>query len=317
MNTESWTAWQRDWTTAMHYSDKTADSTARTYERGLRQFIDYLAAHHPDATEPDRVTRPMVRGWLDSMTDAGKSPATRRVRLMTLRSFYEWLRREPGSGFTEDSPLPTSHVDAPTVDPEQQSAGRPPVDADTMRKLLRTCRARTFVDLRDEAILRTLYSTGLRRAELCSVDIDDVDLNRAALVVAHGKGGKRRTVALSSSTVLAISRYVRLRRRQPGAGDAALFLSTRPTGGRWRMTGGAIAELLSRRCARAGVPTIVPHQLRHTWAHEVKRAGMSNEDMDRMAGWSPSSNMSRRYGSAVAEERAGEALRRLGVGDDL
>lgn len=309
---DEWETWASDWAHDLRHDDRISEATIPVYLRGLAQFASYLAASHPGATEPRRVTAAMVQGWADSLRDAGRAAATRRTRIMGLRAFFTWVRDEPGSGYGDTDPLPTDRVVAPVPDPEAQAAARPPVSAEVLRKILNAC-GPTLAGYRDAAIVRVLLATGLRRAELCALDVADYDRASELLTVRRGKGGKPRVVPLSAAAARALHRYLRMRRRVAGD-DGPLFLSTRTHG---RMTGGAVAELLARRCAEAGVPRVVPHQLRHTWAHEVKRAGLSNEDLERMAGWSPGSVMSRRYGAALANERAREALRRLGIGDEI
>jgi len=245
-----------------------------------------------------------------ALAGTGKSGGTRRVRLMTLKAFYRWLLAEPGVSLAAD---PTAGVQAPEVP-------LPPVAVvtdDVLKAVLATCSTGSFVDLRDAAILRVLIACGLRRAELCRLDLDDVDLTNAVLTVL-GKGNKTRLVSIGGTrTALALSRYLRVRRKHPGAADKAFFLATRADrAGTYRLRGGGIAMMLERRCRLAGVPGFHPHQLRHSWAHANKQAGLSDEDLERMAGWS-SPLMVRRYGRALADERARDAHARLATGDRL
>jgi site-specific recombinase XerC len=229
---------------------------------------------------------------------------------MTLKAWFGWLMDEPGSDVQTD---PTVGVTAPAV-----PLAPTPIAADEdLTAILATCRTASFVDLRDAAIIRVLVSCGLRRAELVGLDVDGLDLNKGLLYVM-GKGSKPRLVALSGGrTSLAVSRYLRLRRKHPASADPALFLSTRtrPSGSA-RMGGQGVAEMLNRRCRLAGVPPIHPHQLRHGWADSAKRAGISDEALERLAGWS-SPMMVRRYGASLATERANDALRDAKLGDRI
>ena len=302
-----WSEWLRDW--RIHLEGTHAAQTVPTYLRGAQQFLTYLAANAPEAVEPGLVTRRHVEGWMSELAKTGKSPATRRVRLMTLRTLFGWMAQEPGSGVDVS---PAGGVRAPEV---ALTPVRVVTDED-LRAVLATCSTASFTDLRDAAMLRVLIACGLRRAELVTLDLPDVDLNRGDLLI-HGKGGKPRLVSIGSSkTALGLSRYLRARRKHPlAAGTAAVFLTTRTTPtSQPRLTGGAVAEMLHRRCRTAGVPEFHPHALRHAWADANKRAGLSDEDLERMAGWS-SPLMVRRYGRALADGRARDAHDRLKAGD--
>lgn len=305
---DEWDDWLRDWEYSIRAQHR--PQTVTVYLRGLAQFRAHLATAHPQVSSPEQVARRHVESWLAALAGDGRGAATRRVRLMTLKAFFRWLLAEPGVDLAHD---PTTGVRAPDV----PLPPVPVVNDDDLRAVLATCNNGTFIDLRDAAILRVLMSCGLRRSELCSLDVDDLDLRENTLTVA-GKGGKPRLVSIGGSkTPLALSRYLRLRRKHPGATVPALFLSLRPdTGLGYRLQGGGVAEMIKRRCETAGVTVFHPHQLRHTWAHVNKTAGLSDEDLERMAGWS-SPLMVRRYGRALADERARDAHARLATGDRL
>lgn len=302
---EAWNDWTRDFGYSIR--GRLSPKTVEVYLRGLRQFRAHLAGHHPEVTGPEDVQRRHVESWLASLAETGLAAATRRVRLMGLRTFFGWLAAEPGVTLAN----PTTGVQAPEVPMPPSQV----IPDETLAKVLATCVTGSFVDLRDMAILRTLLACGLRREELCRLDLDDVDLNGGVLNVL-GKGNKRRLVSLSGTkTALALSRYLRVRRRHAGAKEAAFFLSTRPDrSGSYRLSGGGVAEMLKRRCVLADVPVFGPHALRHSWAHANKESGLSDEDLERMGGWS-TPGMVRRYGRALADQRAMGAHARLGVGD--
>ena len=75
-----------------------------------------------------------------------------------------------------------------------------------LKALLGTCRGRGFEDRRDEAIIRLLADTGMRRGELLGIGCEDVDLDVGVLTVL-GKGRRRRQVPVGAKTARAMDRY--------------------------------------------------------------------------------------------------------------
>ena len=120
----------------------------------------------------------------------------------------------------------------------------------------------------------------------------------------------------SSRTALALRKYLRARARRPWATSRALFLSIRAgASGQARLTGGGVGEMITRRCVTAGIGHRWPHQLRHTWAHDLLDNGANEGDVERLGGWSRGSKMVKRYGSSQADARARKRSRELARGD--
>jgi len=134
--------------------------------------------------------------------------------------------------------------------------------------------------------LELLYSSGLRRAELCGLDVDRVDLTNN-LVRVWGKGGKERLVPMGSRAAEAIRAYLarreellRVRTSRPQAPEA-LFLNR--FGG--RLTGRSVARLLDRHIeACALTRRVSPHALRHTFATHLLGGGADLRSIQEMLG---------------------------------
>ncbi len=123
---------------------------------------------------------------------------------------------------------------------------------------------------RDLAMFELMYSSGLRLAELVSIDLVDLDLSVGQVRVT-GKGGKVRDLPVGEHAVDAINKWLGFRRSLPGADDRAVFLSSRgkriaPRTVQMRLKKLAESQGLDRDC--------YPHMLRHSFAsHLLESSG--------------------------------------------
>jgi site-specific recombinase XerD len=278
------------WQLSLH--DK-ADSTRRLY----REVLVHFAKSLPEGRSLLEVTRRDCQAYLAQQKADGRAQATIRSRWIALRSFYAWLADEEEIA---DNPMLAVKVERAEPPPPNM-----PDDAD-LKLLLKACSGKGLWERRDLAMIRVAAATGVRVGELCALEIGDVDLQTRTIVVRKGKGNRSRVARIDPETAAAVDRYIRARGKHKLGHLAALWLTRfGPMG-----ISGAQA-MLPRRCAQAGVPVMHWHQLRHRFAHAWLAAGGQEGDLARLGGWSDPAVM-RRYGSALATERALAAYDELG-----
>jgi integrase/recombinase XerC len=232
--------------------------TATNYGRDLRALVDFCAAH--GLSDWKAVDGQHVRLFAARQHSRGLGPRSIQRQLSAVRSFFRYLVRE---GVLTSNP--GVDIRAPKV------ARRLPhtLDTDQMARLLGG-KAETGLDVRDQAILELLYSSGLRLQELVSLDLAQVDLADRTVRV-HGKGNKVRILPVGRRAVDAIRRWLRERATVANVDESALFVGNSGQ----RLGARAIQLRVARWARRRGLGINAhPHLFRHSFAtHLLESSG--------------------------------------------
>jgi integrase/recombinase XerC len=201
---------------------------------------------------------------------AGLSPRSVQRRLSAVRSFYRFLVREDRAKLN-----PGTDVRAP------KSSRRLPqtLDADQMGRLL-DAPAEEPLGVRDMAMMELLYSSGLRLAELVSLDLAQLDLaDRTVRVV--GKGNKTRIVPVGSKAIDALQAWLAER-----AGVAAIDTQALFVGRNGRRLGARAVQLrVAAAARRQGLPVHVhPHLFRHSFATHLLESSQDLRGVQELLG---------------------------------
>ena len=256
--------------------------TVRNYHHYLVRFADWYVKVYPEQTV-DKIDLPTItkyRVFLSRYVDAhGKtlSKVTQAYHVIAMRSWFKWLTKN------DVQVIAPEKIDLP----KGESKSLKYLTLEQYERLVNQPRLSSKVGLRDRTIIETLFSTGLRVSELCSLDRDQINLDRREFGVI-GKGRKLRVVFLSPRAVGWIERYLNTREDawQPvfvrySRGKADITAE----GEEMRLTARSVQRLVEkyRKKARLPVP-ITPHGLRHTFATDLLSKGAGLREVQEMLG---------------------------------
>jgi len=188
-----------DWSAAMGLSDATVEIRRRM----LSRFIAWCDER--DLEQPQDITRPILeryRRYLYHYRKANGQPlsfATQQQRLVPIKAFFKWLAKENYILYN-----PASELELPKV---HRRLPKQLLSHAEVERILNQTLLHGKLGIRDRAIIETLYSTGIRRAELANLKLYDVDTQNGSLMVREGKGKKDRMVPLGKRAGRWIERY--------------------------------------------------------------------------------------------------------------
>lgn len=233
-------------------------ATAHAYVAAIRRFARYF--HR----SPEQLGIEHIREYQLHRLEQKLKPHSIAVEMSALRFLYNKVLRR---GYAHDDlPLPRTHRrDLPLV-----------LSPDEVARLIDAA-----PNLRYRTILMTLYSTGMRRAELCQLRPEDIDKERMMLRIPHGKGDKPREVPLSQKLLDQLRGYYRSVKRRNGW----MFPSRQLKRPQDAITDKTVWHACRVSARRAGITKpIHPHTLRHSFATHLFDNGAELPVVQRLLG---------------------------------
>lgn len=232
--------------------------TCDSYSRDLQRLAAWLVEQ--SISQWRAVSSYDLRRYVAHLSRQGLSGRSIARHLSAIRRFYQYLLRER---LATDNP-------ALDIRPPRSSRRLPGVaDVDQVNSLLDAA-PDDPLEIRDRCMFELMYSSGLRLAELASLDINSVD-RKGGEVRVLGKGNKTRVLPVGRKALHALSQWLPVRAGLAPELETALFVSRRGD----RLSHRSIQARLSRWGVVKGADQkLHPHMLRHSFAsHMLESSG--------------------------------------------
>lgn len=240
-------------------------NTLQSYRRDIARLQSWT---EKKSKRIEQLERKDLREWIASMSREGLAPSSVSRAVSAARGFFSFLMMD---GHVRRHPAEDLHT------PQKQSNLPKFLTEEDMERLLFAPDVKTDVGVRDRAMIELMYAAGLRVSELCGLRVADVDIN-GAIVTCHGKGNKQRRIPIGKSAIHWLQRYLAVRERL-GVENAILFLN------RGRALSRQLAwSIIKAHAAKAQVPDISPHTLRHSFATHLMQRGADSRSVQAMLG---------------------------------
>lgn len=234
--------------------------TLKQYRYKLDHFFSTVRKSYLDITTNDiriylynfKVERNVSDSYVDN------------VRI-TLTSFFSWL---------VDNEYLSRNPCAKVDKIKYQQKRRTPLSTLSLETMRWNC-----IDVREKALVDFIFSTGCRVSECADVLLSDIDWDRNAVLIRHGKGDKERTVFFNDESRVSLREYLASR----SDSTPALWVSTRAP--HHQLQSHALENIIAKIGKRTGVHAY-PHRLRHTFATVGLRSGMPLEQLQALLGHS-------------------------------
>lgn len=235
--------------------------TAVAYLRDLAQFQEFVLATY-DSDNITTVGYPVIRSWIVELVESGTSIRSVNRKMSSLKSYYRFLQKIE---MIRIHPM-AQHVALR----RGESVQLPFSESEIAAVIQGFSSADTFEEVRDLAIIELLYATGIRRAELISIKLEDLLFDQHVLKVL-GKRNKERLVPLLPDTIHRLSRYISVREQLPKIVDSDfLFLTKKGK----KIYGTLVYRVINNYFSRvSGKAKKSPHILRHSFATHLLNNG--------------------------------------------
>lgn len=255
-----------------------AKITIDGYRWAIKNFEKFCSAHDVRLRDADRL---ILRAYVDSCRQRNLTTRTIGSRLGAVSNFFEFLVFE---GLRKNNPvieIRKRYLSPYKTDSERHTHKL--ISVEEMAHLIACA-----MDIRDKAMLCTLAKTGVRRGELISMEVSDIDFVKGSILLKPKKKRSNRVVFFDDETAYLLRRWLEIRKsRRPH--DDALWISS------WgkRIDRGGVWYIIEKIALQAGLhdPTsprmedhFSAHCFRHWFSTYLSRSGMPERYIEWLRG---------------------------------
>ena len=251
---------------------KLSENTLQSYKRDIIQFQEYLDNQR---LVYNKIGNGEIQDYIEYLKDdEEKKTSTISRNLASIRSFYQYelrmkkIRKDP----TEGTQAPKIEKKAPSI-----------LSSDEVELLLEQPKNIDLKGIRDKAMLEFAYATGMRVTEIISLNLEDVDFEKA--YVTCNNGIKKRNIPLGNISLKALDEYVKDARPVmiKSEDEKALFVNVNGK----RLTRQGFWKIIKYYKEQAHISKdITPHVLRHSFATHLLQNGADLKSIQMMLGHS-------------------------------
>lgn len=245
-----------------------SSKSQENYSRFLKKFLDWLKKQKLEHLNPHELTSEHVwqyRVFLSRNSAKPLKKSTQNYYLIALRSLLNYFADR------DIISLPAEKIKLAKDKSERQVRF---LTLEQLEKLFQAPDISTAQGIRDRAILESFFSTGMRIAEILSLNKNQIKFEpgmKELEVGIIGKGGRARTVYFSERALGWLQKYLEQRKDN----HDALFVSLGKKRGARRLTARAVQKMIKRYAIIAGTPLFMtPHVMRHTFATDLLSQGV-------------------------------------------
>ena len=250
-----------------------AQSTSETEIYRLRRYLVWL-----DGRDPAAATREDLKAYLASLRADKQKVATMRKIFSTLTIFYDWMEEEGLSSAIPVRSVRKKYLRTYKPDSEERQI----ISIEEAAQMVAAT-----IETRDRAILLLLLKTGIRKGEMLSLDVGDVDMESMTIKLKPTAKRTNRIVFFDHETAEALRRWLAVRARRD-AKDNALFIGEK----RIRLHRDGARLIVLHAAERVGLHSngapleerFGPHCCRHWFTTHLRRAGMPREFIQELRG---------------------------------